>query len=257
VKLEGQVAVITGAGTGIGRAAMVLFAQQGARVVGCGRTQANGDETMELVQAAGGEGRFVAADARRAEDTRRVIGAAVEAYGRLDILVNNASVGYSYPGTMAPVDATPEADWDDIVSINLKSVYLMSHAAIPEMRKAGGGAIVNVSSVLGIRGGRDAHAYAAAKGGTISLTRSMAVTYGPENIRVNCLAPGGTETPMLAPRMDDIRAMFADPATRTASTPLGRLGTPEEMAKAILYLASADGSYTNGAILVVDGGSTA
>ncbi len=257
MKLQGKVALITGAGTGVGRAAMILFAQEGATVVGCSRTQSNGDETMRLVRAAGGQGAFHAADVGNAADCQRIVNSTVSQFGRLDILVNNASVGYSYSGSMDAIMDTPEADWDDVIRINLKSVYLMCKLAIPEMRKAGGGAIVNVASIGGIRGMLDAHAYSAAKGGVVNLTRSLAITYGPENIRTNCLAPGGIDTPMIAPRMGDINALLADAATATMISPLGRVGTPEEMAKAIFYLASPDASYTNGAILVVDGGHTA
>ena len=254
---EGRVVVITGVGSGVGRAAMALFAGLGAAVVGCGRTQETGEETARLVAEAGGRGCFVQGDVRLAADAERIVQTAVERFGRLDVLVNNASVGYSYSGSMDALADTPEADWDDVISINLKSVYLMSKFAIPEMRKAGGGAIVNVASIGGVRGMPDAHAYSAAKGGVVNLTRSMAITYGAENIRVNCLCPGGIDTPMIASRMPDIQALLDDPATRTMVSPMGRVGSPEEMAKAILYLASDDASYTNGAILVVDGGTTA
>jgi len=257
MKLAGKTAIITGAGTGVGRAAMALFAREGANVVGCGRTAANGEETMRLVREAGGEGCFLAGDVRVSSDVQRIVSTAVERYGRLDILVNNASVGYSYAGSMDALVDTPEADWDDVISINLKSVYLMSKFAIPEMRKTGGGSIVNVASTGGLRGMLDAHAYSAAKGGVVNLTRSMAVTYGPENIRVNCMAPGGIDTPMIASRMPEVQALLADPATRAMVSPLGRVGEADEMAKAILYLVSDDAAYTNGAILVVDGGSTA
>jgi NAD(P)-dependent dehydrogenase (short-subunit alcohol dehydrogenase family) len=257
MRLNGKVAIITGAGTGVGRAAMVLFAKEGAKVVGCGRTQANGEETLNLVREVGGDGLFVAADVRKAEDVDRIFRTTLETYGRLNILVNNASVGYSYQGSMDPLDKTPEADWDDVVSINLKSVYLMSHRAIPELRKQGGGAIVNVASIGGIAGMLDAHAYSAAKGGVVNLTRSMAVTYGPENIRTNCLAPGGIDTPMIASRMPDLKALMESEETRSMVSPLGRVGTAEEMAHAILYLASDEAAFTNGAILVVDGGRTA
>ncbi|MCC7365024.1 MAG: glucose 1-dehydrogenase [Dehalococcoidia bacterium] len=257
MRLKDKVAIITGAGTGVGRAAMVLFAREGAMVVGTGRTRERLEETLALVEQAGGKGAVVTGDVRVDGDARQIVATAVERFGRLDILVNNASVGYSYQGSMAPLADTPEADWDDVVSINLKSVYLMSRHAIAEMRRAGGGAIVNVSSIGGIAGMMDAHAYSAAKGGVVSLTRSMAVTYGPENIRVNCLVPGGIDTPMIASRMDAIRELSADPATRGMVSPLGRVGTPEEMAYGLLYLASDEASFTNGALLVIDGGSTA
>ena len=197
------------------------------------------------------------ADVRSRADCERVVESAVTEFGQLDILINNASVGYSYSGSMAALADTPEADWDEVISINLKSVYLMSKLAIPHMRRAGGGAIVNVASIGGIVGMADAHAYSAAKGGVVNLTRSMAVTYGPENIRTNCLAPGGIDTPMIASRMPDVNALLADPATAVMVSPMGRVGTAEEMARALLYLASSESSYTNGAILVVDGGSTA
>lgn len=257
MKLAGKVAIISGAGSGVGRATMLLFAREGAKVVGCGRTAASGEETMALVREAGGDGCFIAGDVRLSSDVERVVTETVERYGRLDILVNNASVGYSYPGSMDALVDTPEADWDDVISINLKSVYLMSKFSIPEMRKAGGGAIVNVASIGGVRGMPDAHAYSAAKGGVVNLTRSMAITYGPEKIRVNCMAPGGINTPMVASRMPEINMLLADPATATMVSPMGRIGEADEMAKAILYLASDDASYTNGALLVVDGGSIA
>jgi NAD(P)-dependent dehydrogenase (short-subunit alcohol dehydrogenase family) len=255
-RLEGKVAIITGAGTGVGRAAMVRFAREGARVVGMSRTNSKGEQTRCLVREAGGEGFFVPGDVREAGDARRVVEAAVERYGKLDILVNNASVGYSYNGSMAALADTPEADWDDVVCTNLKSVYLMSRYAIPEMRRAGGGAIVNVSSIGGVAGMLDAHAYSAAKGGVVALTRSMAATYGRENIRVNCLVPGGIRTEMIAPVLADLDAQIADPEMRYLVSALGRIGTAEEMANALLYLASDEASFTTGAALVVDGGRT-
>lgn len=257
MRLEGKVAVITGAGSGVGRACMELFASEGAKVVGCGRTEASGEETLELVKQAGGEALWVTGDVRNAADAARIIERAVARFGRLDILVNNASVGYSYKGSMDDLMNTPEADWDDVIAINLKSVYLMSKNAIPELRKAGGGAIVNVASIGGVRGMLDAHAYSAAKGGVVNLTRSMAITYGPENIRTNCLVPGGIDTPMVASRMPDIRALMADPATASMVSPLGRIGTALEMAHGIFYLASPEAAFTNGALLVVDGGAIA
>jgi len=257
MRLKNKVAIITGAGSGVGRATMVLFAKEGARVVGTGRRMDRGEETVALVNDIGGEAIFVPADVRVDDDAKRVVESAVNAFQRVDILINNASVGYSYEGSMDDLARTPEADWDDVVSINLKSVYTMSRHAIPQMRQAGGGAIVNVASVGGILGMADAHAYSAAKGGVIALTRSMCVAYGPENIRVNCLAPGGIDTPMIASRMAEINELLADPEARYMVTPLGKIGTPEQMAHALLYLASDEAGFTHGAVLVVDGGSTA
>lgn len=257
MRLQNRVAIITGSGTGMGRAAMVLFAREGAMVVGCGRTKATGEETVRLVQDVGGKGRFISGDVRMAADAQRIVQGAVAEFGRLDILINNAGVAWSYPGSMGPLVDTPEEDWDDVVSINLKSVYLMSKFAIPEMRKVGGGAVVNVASIMALAGFTAGHAYTAAKGAVVSLTRAMATTYGPEGIRVNCLVPGTTDTPMIAPVMPLVRSVLDDPRTRHDHASLGRIGTPEEMAFALLYLCSQESSFTNGAVLVVDGGWTA
>ena len=260
-RLQGKVAVITGAGTGVGRACMLIFAQEGARVVGAGRTQSTLDESLRLVKRAGGEGCVVRADVGDVDDAQRIIEAAVAAYGGVDILVNNAGVGYSYepthPKGMAALADTPPEYWRDVININLNSVYYTSRHAIPQMLKRGGGAIVNVSSIGGLQGMSDAHAYSAAKAGMINLTRSLAVTYGPRQIRSNCVAPGGIDTEMVRGRLEEVGNPYSDDATRFALCPLGRIGRAEEMAQACLFLASGEASYVNGAVLAVDGGSTA
>jgi NAD(P)-dependent dehydrogenase (short-subunit alcohol dehydrogenase family) len=254
-RLDDKVAIVTGAGSGIGRATAVKFAAEGARVVAMGRTEATLVETREVARESGGEVIVVAADAGSEEGADAALRAACDSFGGLDVLINNAGVGWAYddvrPGSMAPLAETPVELWHDVMRINLDSVYHMCHRAIPEMRKRGGGAIVNVASTGGLRGMADAHTYSAAKAGMVNLTRSLARTYGCENIRTNCLAPGLTDTGMVAMRM-----ALATEQGLQQSIPLGRAGTPEEMASAILFLV-ADATYCNGAILVADGGSSA
>jgi len=252
--LEGRVALISGAGTGMGRAAVRLFAQAGARVVGVGRTEATLAEAIEGLDGT----RYVVADVGTDSGAAHAIAETIDAFGGVDVLVNNASVGWSYeqkvPGSMAATADAPSDAWRDVVRINLESVHLMSHAALPVMRQNQRGVIVNVSSVGGTRGMNDAHAYSAAKAGVINLTRSIAKTYGPEGIRCNCLAPGIVDTGMIDPYREVFDATLASPAAAQIC-PLGRMGTPEEAADCMLFLATA--SYCNGAVLVMDGGSSA
>jgi NAD(P)-dependent dehydrogenase (short-subunit alcohol dehydrogenase family) len=256
-RLDGKVAIVTGAGTGVGRAVMVLFAREGAKVVGVSRTQSNLDETLKLVNQAGGEGTVIAADLSEDEGAEKTIALAEEAFGGLDILITSAGVGYSWaethPGTMDDIAATSPEAWHDIMALNLDSTFYMVRRAIPEMRKRGGGAIVNVASISGMLGLPVAHTYSAAKGATINLTRSMCVAYAKDNIRTNCVAPGWIATPMVAPLLD----IFDNPETADSITPARRPGTPEEMAHACLFLASEEASYCNGTVLVVDGGQSA
>jgi NAD(P)-dependent dehydrogenase (short-subunit alcohol dehydrogenase family) len=256
---RGKVVLVTGAGTGMGRAALRRFAAAGARVVAAGRTRSTLEDALEDVRVTGGEGECVIADVGTEDGARRAVQAAVEGFGGLDVLINNASVGWSYeqvvPGSMAATAEVPPAAWRDVVRINLESVHLMCHFAVPELKRRGGGAIVNVSSVGGTRGMSDAHAYAAAKAGVINLTRSLARTYGPQQIRCNCLAPGVIDTGMIEPYRETFETMLADPGTAAGLCPLGRIGTPEEAADAIWFLALA--TYCNGAILVMDGGTSA
>jgi NAD(P)-dependent dehydrogenase (short-subunit alcohol dehydrogenase family) len=256
--LHGKVVLITGAGTGMGRAALGRFAAAGATVIAAGRTEATLASAVAQVQAAGGDAHYVVADVGSEAGARSAV-AFAEQRGGLDILVNNASVGWAYeqvvPGSMAATADVPAAAWRDVVRINLESVHLMCHYAIPALRRRGGGSIVNVSSVGGTRGMADAHAYAAAKAGVVNLTRSLARTYGPEQIRSNCFAPGVVDTGMIDPYRDTFEAMFADPAAAAQLCPLGRMGTVEEAAEAMFFLATA--GYCNGTVLVMDGGSSA
>jgi NAD(P)-dependent dehydrogenase (short-subunit alcohol dehydrogenase family) len=256
-RLKGKIALITGAGTGVGRAAMKLFAAEGAKVVGVSRTKSNLDESLTRVRAVGGEGHVVAADLSKPDGAEKAMAETLKAYGRVDIVVNSAGVGYSWlqksPGSMGPVDDTTPEKWAEVMAINLDSLFHMCRLAIPQMKKQGGGSIVNVTSISGIQGLPVAHTYTAAKGAAINLTRSLAVTYCGDNIRVNCIAPGYIDTPMVA----DLMGLFDDPAMADRLVPMKRPGTPEEMAYGCLYLASDEASYCQGTVLVIDGGTTA
>jgi len=249
VRFQGKVVLITGAGVGIGRAAAVRFAKEGAKVAVNSLTPANGLETVRLLQEAGGRGIYAQGDVSLDADARRIVAEAVKAFGRIDVLVNNA--GIVLPGK---VDNTSEEDWDRTMAVNLKGAFLVSKHAIPEMRKSGGGAIVNTSSIVAVKGVKDRAAYAASKGGLSALTKAMAADYIGEKIRVNCVCPGTTYTPSLERRIQ----AFADPekarADFIARQPMGRLGTDGEIAAAILFAASDEAAFMNGASISIDGG---
>lgn len=253
-RLEGKVAVVTGASTGIGRATMDIFSRAGAKVVAAARTQSTLDEAVKAVTDRGGEALAVPADLSSDAAAKTVIDAAVSEFGGLDILVNNAGVGYSYrsvrPDSMLDVAASSADEWDHVMAINLGGMVSCSRYAVPQMRERGAGSIVNVASVLGLVGNPDAHAYTAAKGAMIQLTRSMAVAYGKEGIRTNVVCPGYTETPLVEEYIDYLNAE----ERRFDWNPMGRMGTSDEIAYGLLYLASDESSYCNGAILTIDGG---
>ena len=256
-RMSGKVTIVTGAGTGVGRACMKVFAAEGATVVGVSRTQANLDESMKQVKAVRGEGVVVAADLAKPAGAEAVVAAALAKYGRVDVLVNAAGVGYSWmeksPDSMNDVVNTTPEKWREVMEINLDSAFHMCRLVIPQMRKQGGGAIVNVSSISGFQGLAAAHAYTASKGALINLTRSLCVAYAADNIRSNCVAPGFIDTPMVA----SVLHLFKDAAVADRLTPMKRPGTPEEMAFGCLYLASDEATYCNGTVLVIDGGTTA
>ncbi|GIX49530.1 MAG: dehydrogenase [Candidatus Tectimicrobiota bacterium] len=250
-RLEGKVAIVTGAGSrgpgvGNGKATAVLFAREGARVVLVDHVAARAEETQAMIREEGGESLVCVADVTREAEARRVVATTVAHYGRLDILHNN--VGFGLPGSVLEVS---EADWDRIMAVNLKGILFCSKYAIPEMIRGGGGAIINVASVAGMRG-HGLVAYAAAKGGVIALTRTMAVQHGKDNIRVNCIAPGPVYTPLVAAGMTPEQR-----EARRLSVPLEREGTAWDVAWAAVYLASDEARWVTGVVLPVDGGLTA
>ncbi|HMM76755.1 MAG TPA: SDR family oxidoreductase [Gammaproteobacteria bacterium] len=256
-RVKDKIAVITGAGTGIGRACMTLFAREGATVVGVSRTQKNLDEALVEVHALGGRGTVLAKDLSKPESSDEIVAATLAAYGRIDILVHSASVGWSWneksPGSMHPLDDTTPEKWREVIGLNLDAAAFINRASLRQMLKQGRGSIVNVASISGLFGMPTAHTYCAAKGGVINLTRAMATTYAKDGVRTNCVCPGYTDTPMI----QSVMGVFDDPAVAAQLTPMARAGTPEEMANGCLFLASDEASYCNGTILIIDGGTAA
>jgi NAD(P)-dependent dehydrogenase (short-subunit alcohol dehydrogenase family) len=250
--LADKVALITGATSGIGRATAILFAREGARVALTGRNRARGGEVVETIAAAGGTALFIPSDVRVAEECRRAVEESLAAFSKLDILFNNA--GVLYPNTV--VDCSEE-EWDLTVDTSLKGTFLMSKYALPSMIAHGSGIIINNSSGWGIVGGDRAAAYCAAKGGVVLLTKAMAIDHGRQGIRVNCICPGDVDTPMLAEEARLRGLALETYLAAAADRPLGRIGRPEEIARAALFLAGEDSSFMTGATLVVDGGGTA
>jgi len=253
MRIKNKIAVITGAGSGQGRAAAVLFAKEGASIVACDWKPEAGDETVQQVKSDGGKAIFVRTDVSNSRDVQNLINTAISTFGRIDILYNNAGVGFSSPLSMSDVLNTPEEDWDRVIAINLKSMYLTAKFAIPEMIKGGGGSIVNTASIAAMIGSEAAHAYTAAKGGMVALSRALAVEFGPKNIRSNCICPGAIDTPMIAPVVDPLKKA----GQPFMNSPIRRLGTPDDIAYCALYLASDESSFVTGATFIVDGGYTA
>ena len=255
MRIENKVAVITGAASGIGRATAFLFAKEGAHVVVVDIDAQGGLETSRLIDADDGTSTFIQADLSKKDDAERVIVDTVRTLGTLDVLVNNAGI-FKF-GTVVECS---EEDWDRMISINLKSVFLLSKYAIPEMVKAGGGSIINTASVGGLVGVENGSAYAAAKGGVIQLTKSMALDFGAADIRVNCICPGSIKTPMLqAIWQFEARGRSLEEIQKDylQGRPLQKIGTPEDIAYAALYLASGESRFVTGTCLVVDGGIVA
>ena len=252
MKLRGKVAIVTGGTSGIGRATALLFAQEGAKVAITGRSDARGQEVVAEIQQTGGAAIFVRADVRQAEECRRTVDETIQAFGRLDILFNNA--GVFFPNTL--LDCTEE-EWDLTVDICLKGTFFMSKYALPSMIAQGSGAVINNSSGWGLEGGDAAAAYCAAKGGVVLLTRAMAIDHSRQGIRVNCICPGDVETPMLVDDAEARGLSWEAYLEAAADRPMGRIGQPEEIARAALFLASDDSSFMTGAIVAVDGGGTA
>jgi NAD(P)-dependent dehydrogenase (short-subunit alcohol dehydrogenase family) len=250
--LSGKVALITGGASGIGRATAILFAQEGAAVAVVDINAEQGQAVVQEIESQGGRAIFILCNVTRAEDCRTAVDTSLELLGRLDILFNNAGII-----RRADVVELTEAEWDQVMAVNVKSIFLMSKYAVPVMIKAGGGSIINTGSGWGLKGGRNAVSYCASKGAVVNMTRAMAIDYGPQKIRVNCICPGDTDTPMLrneANQLDQSIDLFLAEAS---DRPLRRYAQPVEIAQAVLYLASDASSYMTGATLVVDGGGLA
>ncbi len=252
MKLDGRVALITGGTSGIGRATAALFAKEGAAVALTGRSRERGEEVAQDILRAGGRALFIRADVRVADDCRRVVEDTLERFGRIDVLFNNA--GVFHPKT---VPECTEEEWDETIDSSLKGAFLMSKYVLPSMIERGSGSIIHNSSGWGIQGGNRAAAYCAAKGGLVVMAKAMAIDHGPDGIRVNCVCPGDVETPMLTDDAQKRGMAWDDYHAGASDRPMGRIGTPEEIARAVLFLASDDASFITGESLVVDGGGVA
>jgi NAD(P)-dependent dehydrogenase (short-subunit alcohol dehydrogenase family) len=247
-RLEGKIALVTGGGTGIGRAISLLFAREGARLVVAGRRSDPLQEVVREIRREGGIATFTRGDVTKPDRVELMVHGAVYNFGGLDILVNNA--GIFVEGSVLDLD---EKKWDRVLGTNLKGAYLVSRLAIPAMKERGGGAIVNIASVHGLVGMKGGAAYCASKGGLVQLTRAMALDHAADRIRVNAICPGLIDTPMT--RDADGGSTWLDGATRPYPVP--RAGTPEEVARLALYLASDESGWTTGSALPLDGGFTA
>ena len=248
-RFAGKVAIVTGAGAGIGRATAEAFAAEGAAVVAADWDEPAAQAVVAAITADGGRALAVHADVSQDSDAARIASATRDAFGGIDILFNNAAVQ-----TYGSVWELPEEAWDRTIGVNLKSIYLVSRHCIPVMMEGGGGSIINTASVQGLASQRNVAAYAAAKGGVISLTRNMALDLGGHNIRVNSVCPGAIDTPLLRWASDLFGGEAEDTDDMGAMHALGRVGQPEEVAKIVLFLASDDASFCTGGAYLVDGG---
>ena len=250
--LTGKHALITGGASGIGRATALLFAREGAAVAVVDLDKTGGQAVVETIVSEGGRAVFVRCDVSQAADCQRAVQETVNELGGLDILFNNAGII-----RRASVLEMSEEEWDQVMAVNVKSIFLLSKYAIPVMAQAGGGVIINTASGWGLVGGRNAVSYCASKGAVVNMTRAMALDHAEQNIRVNCICPGDTDTPILR---DEARQL-GKPSERflaeAADRPLRRIGQPEDIAQAALYLASDASSFVTGTALVVDGGGLA
>ncbi|MFA4836865.1 MAG: SDR family oxidoreductase [Dehalococcoidia bacterium] len=246
-QLAGKVGLVTGAGSGIGRATALAFAREGAKVVVADVVVEGGEETVSMIKKIGGEAVFFKSDASQEADARTLVEKTVEKYGRLDCAVNNAGIS----GDRSPTAQCTKQNWDRVIGLNLTGVFLGMKYQLTQMLKQGGGSIVNTSSTMGVVGTQHAPAYVASKHGVVGLTKSTALAYVKNNIRVNAICPGNTRTPIFEPTMRDAPEVFQ---ALMAVTPIGRLAEPEEIANAIVWLSSDAASYCTGHALVVDGG---
>jgi NAD(P)-dependent dehydrogenase (short-subunit alcohol dehydrogenase family) len=254
-RLSGKVAIITGGTSGIGEATVELFTREGATVVFTGRRTGEGKKVESEIITSGGKVLFIEADHTKEADCKKVVDQTVKKFGQIDILFNNAGIV-----TQGRAEDTSEQEWSRAFEINVQAVWRMCKLVIPHMRKQGGGVIVNNASDWGVVGGKNAVLYCATKGAVVQMTRAMALDHGKENIRINAVCPGDT---IVDRWIEKEYYKGSGPVTREEALkdgevfPLGRVGMPEEIAKAVLFLASDDSSYMTGSILLVDGGNTA
>ena len=245
-RLQGKIGIVTGAGSGIGRACAIALASEGARVALVGRRK---DRVESLAEEIGDSALAISADVSKPGEIRRLINETLSRFGGLTFLLNNAGVLH-----VGNAEQITEEQWDHTFNVNVRAVWLLSRAALPPMREAGGGSIINVASTLGMVGARNRAAYAASKGAVVLLTKGMAIDHGHDNIRVNAICPSFVETELTAAVLDQAPDPAAVRRERTAAHPLGRLGQPEDIAGLAVYLASDESSWVTGAALPVDGG---
>ena len=250
--LANKVALITGGASGIGRATAVLFAQEGAAVAIADIDAEKGQSTVAEIESAGGKAIFIPCNVTSANECQAAVQKTVATFGGLHILFNNAGIV-----RRANVINTTEDEWDKVMAVNVKSIFLMSKFSIPHMEKAGSGSIINTSSGWGLKGGVDAVSYCASKGAVTNMTRAMALDHGKHNIRVNAICPGDTDTPMLREEARQLGQSEEYFMAEAANRPLHRYAQPIEIAQAVLYLASDAASYITGTALVIDGGGLA
>jgi len=250
-RFTNKAVIVTGAGNGMGRASALAFAREGGGVAVADVNEADGQATVQQIAAAGGRAIFVHCDVTNSADVQRLVAATVAAFGGVDVLHNNAGIV-----TYGTVVDMPEEDWDRVIDINLKGPFLTCKYAVPEMRKRGGGAIVNTASVQAFATQQLVAAYAASKGAMVSFTMTVALDHASENIRCNCIAPGSIQTPMLEMAANLFAAHNPAQALHDwgQAHPLGRVGTPDEVAKLVLFLASDDAAFCTGGCYRVDGG---
>lgn len=245
--LKDKVAVVSGSGSGIGRAVAEAYAREGAKVVVTDINQEHGHQTVGAIKSAGGEASFIKCDSSRANDNKQLVEAIVERYGRLDIACNNAGMG----GPAKPTAEYEPEDWDKVIALNLNGVFYACRYQLEQMQKNGGGSIVNIASIHGTVAAPNSPAYTASKHGVVGLTKNIAAEYAQQNIRCNAVGPGYIETPLLTSHLDkDAIAAIA------AKSPMNRLGTPEEVAELVIFLSSDKSSFTTGGYFIADGGYT-